>query len=375
MPYMKLAEEFHAANPDVTVEVKKIGSYQTLAEGADAFVSGLSLLANINYLDNLQPLDNLIARESAEFVEDYLPQTLDAVRYRGRIIALPAELDTAVIFYNKDLFDEAGIPYPEAGWTWDDFLAAAKAMTKPLSDEVIQYGFIGNSGLVGALPIIAEEVGDEVIDLETFRLDSEPAIRAIERYTDLALLHNVMPERPFKQGQPSIKSMEAVAAGQVAMWLDTVAYRGGDRSGYPPGGEGGMYKWNFPWGAAPLPRVQSGRYFSFLRVYSITNSAANPEDAWRWILFLSDHFEQNVGLPVRCSLLESDGVQEHFGIDQPDVMMQIATESTLGSADWVGIWPVVPPLTQALNDILKRDLSTEEALREAQQKVEDSREE
>ena len=43
-------------------------------------------------------------------------------------MCLPQNLSSLVVYYNRDLFDAAGVPYPEAGWTWDDFLAAAKAL-------------------------------------------------------------------------------------------------------------------------------------------------------------------------------------------------------------------------------------------------------
>lgn len=45
--------------------------------------------------------------------------------------AVPLEWVTVAIYYNKDLFDAAGLEYPQAGWTWDDFAEAAAALTNP----------------------------------------------------------------------------------------------------------------------------------------------------------------------------------------------------------------------------------------------------
>lgn len=47
------------------------------------------------------------------------------------LFAGPVNWDTVVIFYNKDLFDAAGLAYPTAAWTWDDFAADAAQLTTP----------------------------------------------------------------------------------------------------------------------------------------------------------------------------------------------------------------------------------------------------
>ncbi len=44
--------------------------------------------------------------------------------------AVPKDIDTIGLWYNKTMFDEAGIPYPNKDWTWDDYAAAAKKLTK-----------------------------------------------------------------------------------------------------------------------------------------------------------------------------------------------------------------------------------------------------
>ncbi len=54
------------------------------------------------------------------------------------MLGIPALIDNLAIVYNKTLFDEAGIDYPNADWTWDDFRAAAKALTDPSKK---QFGF------------------------------------------------------------------------------------------------------------------------------------------------------------------------------------------------------------------------------------------
>lgn len=49
----------------------------------------------------------------------------------GEFYAVPTKQETYVVFYNKDIFDKAGVPYPQAPWTWDDMIATAEKLTDP----------------------------------------------------------------------------------------------------------------------------------------------------------------------------------------------------------------------------------------------------
>ena len=80
---------------------------------------------------------------SSEVLEmDKFPEDLkEMYQYDGKTYALPKDMDTVAIWYNKTMFDEAGIPYPDGSWTWDDFYEIAKQLTK---DDGSQYGFAAN---------------------------------------------------------------------------------------------------------------------------------------------------------------------------------------------------------------------------------------
>src|ERR671922_172170 len=49
----------------------------------------------------------------------------------GGGVGVPALIDNLAVVYNKDLFDDAGLDHPSPDWTWEDFRAAAKALTDP----------------------------------------------------------------------------------------------------------------------------------------------------------------------------------------------------------------------------------------------------
>ena len=58
-------------------------------------------------------------------VDAYPDPCAVSIPSKGRSIGIPRDFDTIALFYNKDLFDKAGVEYPTGDWTWDDLRAAA----------------------------------------------------------------------------------------------------------------------------------------------------------------------------------------------------------------------------------------------------------
>ena len=67
---------------------------------------------------------------------DFYPGERQAATVDGKIIGLPALVDNLALVYNKKLFDAAGVAYPTATWTWDDFRTAAKKLTDASAQAV-----------------------------------------------------------------------------------------------------------------------------------------------------------------------------------------------------------------------------------------------
>ncbi len=359
-PYQRLAEEFHAENPEITVEIKAVSGSSSLrsalSAGADAVLSWGWAIDDVG---DLRPLDPFIETESAGFLDDYLPKAIESVRYQGQIIALPADLDVLVLYYNQDLFDQAGVPYPSPGWTWSDFVTVAEALTQPLPDGGMQYGFYPAGALPDYLPFVAQELsalwGDDLLNPQKLRLDSEPVIRAVQWYTDLALRYGVMPT------PADLLRIEAdpILLGRAGMWLGWMSERGGRLS---------AIEWKFRWGVAPLPKGSTGRTIVNMALYAIPTSADRPADAWRWIAYLSRHFEQNTGLPVRRSLIESKEFREQVGVDQVQVFVQAAADGIFASPG-PEFEIYATSLDRAVREVLELGRPVEDALRDAQRRV------
>jgi len=147
--------------------------------------------------------------------EDYFPGVWQTVAINDGIYGLPWIAQPVVLYYNKDIFDEMSMEYPTAEWTWDDFKAAAEALT---NEE--HYGFVLN----GWPPIhmFIWSFGGEVIseDLQTSPIDSPEAIAGAQFYADMIFNPACCPseETIAEEGFG-----EMFKAGRVAMFMGGAA--------------------------------------------------------------------------------------------------------------------------------------------------------
>lgn len=137
-----IAKKFEKENPNVKVQVEAYGDGfdQKIAAsfGAKNPPDVLYMWDFPTYYESLMPLDELIEKDKELELEDIYQGLFNYCTVDEATYGLPAGFTTHVIYYNKDLFDEVNIPYPEDGWTWDEFVEIAKKLTDPSKK---QYGF------------------------------------------------------------------------------------------------------------------------------------------------------------------------------------------------------------------------------------------
>lgn len=142
-----------------------------------------------------------------------VPEEIKALyQYEGKTYAIPKDVDTIALWYNKSLFDEAGLSYPDDTWTWDDYYNAAVALTK---EDGSQYGTaMSPSNNQDGWMNIVYSMGGKVIsdDKKTSGFDDPATLNAME-YVD----------RLVKNGMPLISVMAENAndvmlgSGKIAM--------------------------------------------------------------------------------------------------------------------------------------------------------------
>jgi multiple sugar transport system substrate-binding protein len=131
--------------------------------------------------------------------------------YNDKLYGLPTDLDMDVLFYNKDLFDEAKVAYPTTDWTWDDYHDAAQALTKG-SGGGKQYGADNSLNRSPQLNIVAWSYDGYLIDPKTYKsgLESGGGLKALELYETFVRKDQIIP--------PPSSDVD-ITTGKVAMEL------------------------------------------------------------------------------------------------------------------------------------------------------------
>jgi multiple sugar transport system substrate-binding protein len=134
-------------------------------------------------------LDALVENNPGVVWEDFWPSARQAMTVDGKIVGIPALVDNLAIVYNKKLFDRAGVGHPTPRWTWDDFRAAAKALTVGAAK---QYGwaFPPSSGesTVWQWEALLWEAGGDLLSPDGRRaaFASPAGVRAMRLLRDMA---------------------------------------------------------------------------------------------------------------------------------------------------------------------------------------------
>jgi len=136
--HQSVADAFMEEQDDIVIEIlaEPWGDYftkiKTLWASGDSsvvpdvlFLSPIVNYASEGVLENLDPW----IEASGYDVDDYWPSLLEYAMYDGSVYGFPRDIGLEVLYYNKDIFDEVGAPYPDDTWTWDDLAAISELLT------------------------------------------------------------------------------------------------------------------------------------------------------------------------------------------------------------------------------------------------------
>lgn len=149
----QIIAKFEAENPGVTIHNTivptseywtKIRIQATQHTLPDVFTMSSGYLEEWAKAGLMYNLDDFIANDNTRDI--FYPAMIDVVKTisaSDHCYALPFALVTPMLFYNKGMFDKAGIAYPTENWTWADFTDAAKKLTKDIDGDgkTDQWGF------------------------------------------------------------------------------------------------------------------------------------------------------------------------------------------------------------------------------------------
>lgn len=225
----QMIEKFEAANPGITVEMTTIEPKE--------YWTKIRIMANQKNLPDVFNLSSGFIEEWAqnELLLDlgpYMQKNLnkdsfymnlfDAVRDLSgtdKYYAIPYALVTTCLYYNMDMFDAAGVAYPDADWTWSDFLDAAKKLTLDKDGDGVTdqwgYWFYGRYAHVESWVYSND---GRLINRDTMRYNPDSnAMEAISFLTDLVLKEKVA---PAKKEMSAFRQQDVFPNGVAAMFVD-----------------------------------------------------------------------------------------------------------------------------------------------------------
>ena len=293
--YRALVEQFMAEVPAVRVELLNIpgqGDFRRrltadFAAGTppDVFLINYRRYGPLIARNAIAPIDGYLAQSAVLRREDFYPQALEAFTWRGELMCMPQNMSSPVIYYNKDLFDAAGLPYPANDWRWEDFVTTAQALTRDWDGDgtIDQYGFGVEATLVRAAPFIWMNGGEIVDDptMPTTLTLSAPASReALAWFVDLQNSHRVVPDAVAEAAESSLSRF---LNGRLAMLMES-------RRVVP---EFRRIE-AFDWDVAPLPLGKVPASILHSDAFCIAAASLHREAAWQFVEFANTRAGQSI---------------------------------------------------------------------------------
>ncbi len=228
-----VADKFNASQDRIEVEVTPI-PWETYLEKLNAMATAKELpdTAIMSEAGVIQWAEQGMLHDISEMYGPNDPKPLDslAFKYDGNTVAYSAANEILLMYYNKDMFDAAGVDYPpavaEKAWTWDEFVEASKKLTidkngKTPNDpdfdknNITQYGcMIENLTWQLEVWTLSNGSGFYSKDGSAVTIGDDAAIEAIQKVADLYLKDNVA---PLSSGLTDDGVQRSLIAGTTAM--------------------------------------------------------------------------------------------------------------------------------------------------------------
>lgn len=286
-----MCREFEAANPGVHVKPERKNADNTYPDillqefaankAPDVMFVSTDNIELIEASGKLADLNTFLAKETDLKATDYYDLMIKRFSKDGRLLVLPRDVaPIAVVYYNKNLFDKAKLPYPKDNWNWEDLRADAKKLTKRDAKGVpSQIGFGDDWNLVDAW-ILSSGGGmvDDYYKPTKFTMASPESLEGILFRWKLLMEDKVMPSGADTQALNGGASAQFLN-GEMAMFHSgiwkTPMFRKIDK---------------FKWDVVRFPTrkgAQNPHFVAGGSGYTMRSDVKNPELCWKLIKYMA----------------------------------------------------------------------------------------
>ena len=296
----KMVDKFNEEHPDIQVVLEAYGSdFDTKISASMGSGDAPDVMYMWNYPayhEGLEPLDSYIEKEGEEYKKNFYSTLWNYNSYDGQIYGLPVGFTTHCVYYNKDLFEKAGVEEPKDGWTWEDLEEKAKKINEATGVKGFSFSmkpdpydyemYLWSNGTAYC---------DKDGKMEGY-VDSDKALETYKMFQDM--------EKDGYAVATEKSGGDEFQAGQTGMFV----YGAWAVKKYTEEGV------NF--GLAKLPSFGSEKSASILSSsgVAIAKSSKNKEAAWEFVKFWTSEESNKTRIgtefPVLMSVVESEKILE-----------------------------------------------------------------
>jgi multiple sugar transport system substrate-binding protein len=322
--YEAITEEFESHYPDIRIQYVPLkDGTQQLEHAIAATLADVVMISPPQGQDNYYYLDlEPVLAADQNFDEDaFWSNALDGCRAEGRLIGIPLSIQTLLVMYDGSAFDEIGLEHPAPGWGWDDFQAAAQALSKRSGGEVTRYGFVDynhpTSLLAPMMDAVYRQNGNEYDPLKL--------ANALDWYVSLA--QNGYIPRDYSAEEAG-EVRDYISTGEAAMWVDALSSLEqrrndlGDSIAVAPFPEGGVNR-----------NQQNTQAWATCGL--ISAGTAYPQEAITWLQFLAGQEIPNansMSIPAKRSIADENGFWNKLDINTSSAVRYALEHSWYGTA-------------------------------------------
>ena len=279
----QMVQLFEAEHPNIKVKVETapfdqyFTKLQTLIAGGTApDVFELNYENFVTYADKglLLDLSPLMKADTTLNTDVYSERANSAFSYNSMQLGLPATFSTVMLFYNKDLFDKAGVAYPTADWTWADAVEAGKKLNDP--DNGV-WGLYSGVQFWEFYKKAAQNNCKFFSDDKTkVTINSPECVQALQTMVDMVKKDKVVPSAADMGGQ---SDGDMFKAGKLAMdvtgiWMFS-AYKDAP----------------LQWDVTVEPGMANKATHFFANGVSVFAATKHPQEAYEWVKFFTSNPE------------------------------------------------------------------------------------
>ena len=316
-----IAKEFTTENPHIKVKVEVIpwGDYWTKMSAAapagtlpDVFWMHGGQFVKYATGNFIEPITSKIKAGEID-LNNYAADLASIYTLNGENYGIPKDFDTIGLAYNKELFDQAKIPYPDDTWDYAKLAEVAKQLSQP--DKGI-YGFGAKMDTQTGYwnDILANGGSILSADMSKSGYDDPASIEALKARYQMT----VDGASPTHQQMTDTEATEMFKSGRLAMIFDG-SWRISDIDSSE------IIKGKWDWAKLPVGKVKRGNIINGLGNV-MSASGKNKEEAWLFLKFLGSKRAAEITAEMGAAIPAFNGTQEAWLTSRPHLNLKIFTE-------------------------------------------------